>query len=85
MQGKQQRCEASGGVPAVALQPGLMDVLEESRVQDQHLSKGRGAISCKWTSQALPPAQTRVLPLASSAPPLLLPPSQKTRPASAWT
>lgn len=52
----------------MALQPGLMDVLEESRVQDQHLSKGRGAMSCKWTSQALPPAQTRVLPLASSAP-----------------
>lgn len=37
MQGEEQRCEAGGGVPAVALRPVLMDVLEEGWAQDQHL------------------------------------------------
>lgn len=38
VQGKEQGCEASGGVPAMMLCPVVMDVLEESWAQDQHLS-----------------------------------------------
>lgn len=38
VQGKDQGCETSGGVPAMMLCPVVMDVLEESWAQDQHLS-----------------------------------------------
>lgn len=38
MQGEEQGCEAGGGVPPVVLCPVVMDVLEESWAQDQHLS-----------------------------------------------
>lgn len=38
MQGKEQGCEASGGVPPTVLCPVVVDVLEESWAQDQHLS-----------------------------------------------
>lgn len=41
-----QGCVASGGVPPMMLCPGVMDVLEESWAQDQHLSE-------EWSDQVL--------------------------------
>lgn len=61
MQGEEQRCEAGGGVPAVALRPVLMDVLEEGWAQDQHLNGVRGMTSRNQDSPLLPPVRTAAL------------------------
>lgn len=46
VQGEEQGGEARGGVPPVALHPVVMDILEESWAQDEHLSGEQRSHSC---------------------------------------